>query len=72
MLVTVISLAAGVVLLLLGLGKIVHVEQTVSTVSIGVSFGLLLFTLSNWAFGRRRRRKRTAVERNVPVEKTGG
>jgi hypothetical protein len=69
MLVVLISLAAGVVLLLVGLGKIAQAGQMASTVSIGISFGLLLFALTYWAFGRKRR---SVPGRSVPEEKAGG
>jgi O-antigen/teichoic acid export membrane protein len=55
MLVVLVSLAAGVVLLLVGLGNIAHVGEIVSTVSIGISLGLLLFSFTYFAFGRKRR-----------------
>jgi hypothetical protein len=70
MLVVLISLAAGVVLLLLGLGKIAHVGQMASTVVVGISFGLLLFSLTHWAFGRRR--KPTVPGTTVPGGKVDG
>ena len=69
MVVVLISLAAGVALLLLGVGKIGHVGYVVSTVSIGVSLGLLLFAISYGAFGRRRR---SATGKSVPGEGAGG
>ena len=73
MLVVLVSLAAGVVLLLVGLGKIAHVGEMVSTVSIGISFGLLLFSLTYFAFGRRRRSVsgRQTPERTVSGGKSG-
>jgi hypothetical protein len=73
MLVVLVSLAAGVVLLLVGLGKIAHVGQMVSTVSIGISLGLLLFAITYFVFGRKRRSApgRTAPERLVAGEKSG-
>ena len=63
------SLVAGIALLLLGVGKIGHVGDMVSTVSIGVSLGLLLFAISYGAFGRRRR---SAAGKSVPGEGAGG
>jgi hypothetical protein len=73
MLVVLVSLAAGVVLLLVGLGKIAHVGQMVSTVSIGISLGLLLFAITYYAFGRKRRSvsERPAPERTISGEKSG-
>jgi hypothetical protein len=64
MFVVVISLVAGVVLLLVGLGKIAHVGDVTATISIGISFGLFLFAISRFVFGRRRP--------PAPEEKVGG
>jgi hypothetical protein len=68
MVLALISLAVGIALLLMGLGKIGHIGDIASTVSIGVSLGLLLFALSHGAFGRRRR---SSPRRSVPEEKVG-
>ena len=50
-----ISLAAAVVLLLAGISKDARLGEPASTISIGVSFGLMLYGVAQMLLRRKRR-----------------